>query len=109
MNRSERRAAVARAKAAASPASRDIADLIAEANRAYQQKQSAQTEIICRQILTRVPAHPTALNLLGLINQTSGRHKLAVKMFAKAIAADDLDAACHYNIASSYQVSGQGE
>jgi SAM-dependent methyltransferase len=106
MNRNERRAAVARGKAATGAAV-DIADLMTEASRAHEQGRSAQAEIICRQILVRMPAHKTSLNLLGVINQTAGRHKAAVKMFARAIALDDLDAACHYNIAASYQVLGQ--
>ena len=107
MNRRERRAAVARAKTAASPVPADIADLMAQANLAHRQGRSEQAEIICRQILVRAPAHKTSLNLLGVINQTAGHHKLAVKMFARAIEVDALDAACHYNIASSYQVLDQ--
>ena len=49
------------------------------------------------------------LNLLGLIAQTSGRHKLQFRMFARAIAADEVYAACHYNIASSYQALDRGD
>jgi 2-polyprenyl-3-methyl-5-hydroxy-6-metoxy-1,4-benzoquinol methylase len=113
MNRRERRAAVTRAKATAakitaSATPADIADLMAEAKRAYHQGQSAQAEVICKQIIERDPAHPTSVNLLGVINQASGRHRLAVKMFAKAIALDELDAAYYYNIASSYQALGEG-
>ncbi len=80
---------------------------MAEAKRAYQQGRSAQAEDICKQILARAPAHTTSLNLLGVINQAAGRHRLAVRMFAKAIAVDDLDAAFHYNIGSSYQLLDQ--
>jgi SAM-dependent methyltransferase len=105
MNRSERRAAVARGKTGSSTAG--IADLTAEAKQAYQQGRSGQAEVICQQILARAPTHKISLNLLGVINQSSGRHRLAVKRFADAIALDDLDAACHYNIACSYQVLGQ--
>jgi len=107
MNRRERRAAVARGKTVAASSPADIADLTADAKRAYQQGRSEQAEIICRQILARAPAHKISLNLLGVINQASGRHRLAVKRFADAIALDDLDAACHYNIACSYQILGQ--
>jgi SAM-dependent methyltransferase len=38
--------------------------------------------------------------------QASGDHRAAVKMFAKAIASDDLNAACHYNVGNSYQALG---
>jgi 2-polyprenyl-3-methyl-5-hydroxy-6-metoxy-1,4-benzoquinol methylase len=105
MNRKARRAAAAHGKTAAGPRPVEIAEQIAEANRAYQQGSSVQAEAICKQILTSAPAYPAGLNLLGVIYQASGRHKLAIKMFSRAIASDGLDAACHYNIANSYQLS----
>lgn len=103
MNRRERRAAATRAKAATSAAPADIADLMATARRAHREGQSAQAEAVCKQIIACAPEHTAGLNLLGVIYQASGRHRLAVRMFARAIASDDMDAACHYNIASSYQ------
>jgi ubiquinone/menaquinone biosynthesis C-methylase UbiE len=105
MNRRERRIAVARSRNAT--ARTDIAGMIDAANRAYHEGHSGQAEAACRNILAHAPANPTALNLLGLIHQSSGRHTLAIKEFAKAIAADELDAACHYNIASSFQILQQ--
>ncbi len=80
------------------------ADLMAAANRAYRQGEPVRTEEICKQILTRTPAHAGALNLLGLVHQGAGRQRLAVKLLAKAIAADESDAGFHYNIACSYQL-----
>jgi SAM-dependent methyltransferase len=103
MNRSERRAAVARAKATSSLAPGDIAELMSQADKAYRARQFAQAEIICKRVLSRAPAHATCLNLLGVVCQTSGRHRPAIKLFAKALAVDDLDAGFHYNIACSYQ------
>jgi 2-polyprenyl-3-methyl-5-hydroxy-6-metoxy-1,4-benzoquinol methylase len=108
MNRRERRAAVARGKATASSTAADLSDLMTEATRAYQQGRSTEAEVICRQILARAPAHATALNLLGVLYQASGNHRLALKTLAKAVAVNDLDAACHYNLASSYQALDQG-
>lgn len=107
MNRRERRAAGARGKTGAGAAPADIADAMAQAKQAYQQGQTARAEVLCEQIIARAPAHALGLNLLGVIYQTSGRHRLAVKMFAKALAADGLDAAFHYNIANSYQALDQ--
>jgi SAM-dependent methyltransferase len=107
MNRSKRRAAVARGRDASTAAVVDIAELMAAANSAYQQRRLADAEVICKQILSRAPIHATCLNLLGVVYQTSGRHRLAVKLFAKAIAVDDLDAGFHYNIACSCQATGQ--
>jgi tetratricopeptide (TPR) repeat protein len=102
MRRTERRAAIARSRDGSSAA--EIAELMAEANSAYQRRRLAQAEILCKQILSRARSHATCLNLLGLVYQMSGRHRLAVKLLAKAIAVDDLDAGFHYNIACSYQV-----
>jgi SAM-dependent methyltransferase/tetratricopeptide (TPR) repeat protein len=110
MNRKERRAAGKRSRTfeALTPKfSGDalaLADLMANARRYYQQGQPAQAEAICNDILARAPSHVHSLNLLGVIAQASGRHKLAVKVLAKAIASDPLSAACHYNIASSYLI-----
>ena len=80
----------------------DIPALLAEATLAYQQRRIADTEVACKQILARAPAHLEALNILGVVQQASGNHRLAAKTLAKAIAVNDLDAACHYNIATSY-------
>jgi SAM-dependent methyltransferase len=38
--------------------------------------------------------------------QASGDHRAAVKMFVKAIASDEVNAACHYNVGNSYQALG---
>jgi SAM-dependent methyltransferase len=110
MNRKERRAGHKRGNASASIAPAGdwdkaftTADLLAQARRQHQQRQSETARDICNRILAREPAHVPGLNLLGLIFQESGRHKLAVKALAKAIASDALNAACHYNLASSYQ------
>ena len=74
-----------------------------EARGQYRQGKGAQAEGLCRQVLARVPTHVHSLNLIGIIAQSSGRHQLSVKMFTRAIASDPLNAACHYNIGSSYQ------
>jgi SAM-dependent methyltransferase/tetratricopeptide (TPR) repeat protein len=111
MNRKERRAAAKRSGRALrndtegthSAPNGSAADLMAEANRHYKQGQLVQAQSLCRRLLASDPTNFNGLNLLGVISQASGDHKLAVKMFAKAIAADRQNAACHYNIANSYQ------
>jgi SAM-dependent methyltransferase/tetratricopeptide (TPR) repeat protein len=111
MSRKERRAAAKRrgrtlrinTEGAHSEPSGSAADLMVEANHYYQQGRLVQAQSVCHRILESDPASFNSLNLLGVIAQASGDHKLAVKMFAKAIAADRLNAACHYNIANSYQ------
>src|SRR3954464_5604373 len=108
MNRKERRAAGKRRDDAVGfgAAGVGIAALAAEANRWYRAGRIKEAQEICRQILAREPAHVQSLNLLGLMAQVSGDHRAAVKMFAKAIAADEANAACHYNVGNSYQALG---
>jgi SAM-dependent methyltransferase len=117
MNRKARRASRTRSNSSvnAGPADdRDnnlvIADLMAAANGHYQRGEPEKAQNICNEILALQASHVHALNLLALILQASGRHKPAVKVLTRAIAADPLNAACHYNIASSYQtLNRQGE
>ena len=96
MNRKERRAAGKRGERsvrpdalAFGPPGAGIAGLAAEASRSYRAGRINEAQAICRQILAREPAHVQSLNLLGLIAQASGDHRGAVKMFSKAIAADE--------------------
>src|SRR5262245_13880389 len=84
-----------------------IADLMSEARRQFQAGNGRRAEDLCRKILTRLPTHVDSLNLIGVIAQSSGRHKLSVQMFNRAVASDPLNEACHYNLASSYQVLNQ--
>jgi 2-polyprenyl-3-methyl-5-hydroxy-6-metoxy-1,4-benzoquinol methylase len=114
MNRKERRAAnkrhdesVRRPNALAfGSAGVSIVDLAAEASRLRGVGRINEAQEIYRQILAREPAHVQSLNLLGLMAQASGDHRVAVKMFAKAIASDEVNAACHYNVGNSYQALG---
>src|SRR5580692_11573127 len=113
MNRKERRAANKRREgSAANPhalafsTGTSIVDLAAEASRLRGMGRIDDAQEICRQILAREPAHVQSLNLLGLMAQASGDHRSAVKMFAKAIASDEVNDACHYNIGNSYQALG---
>src|SRR4051794_14208379 len=103
MNRKERRAASKRRNDApgVSAAAIGAAALAAEASRWYRAGRINEAQEICRQILAREPAHVQSLNLLGLMAQASGDHRAAVKMFVKAIAADEANAACHYNAGNS--------
>lgn len=109
MNRKQRRAGMKRSDPAPAAAAfdwtKDVAtsDLMAKARQHLQERQPEAARRLCNCILARDPQHAPALNLLGLILQEAGQHRAAIKEFKKAIAADDLDAACHYNLATSYQ------
>jgi Flp pilus assembly protein TadD len=104
MSRRDRRAALARGKA---PTTANLTELAAEATLAVQQGRGLDAEVLCKQILAVDPRQPTALNIMGLLYQASGNHRLAAKSLAKAVAANATDAACHYNLATSYQALGQ--
>jgi 2-polyprenyl-3-methyl-5-hydroxy-6-metoxy-1,4-benzoquinol methylase len=106
MNRKDRRAAIKRGHTPDGdrPRSASISDLTAEADRHYNQGRLAQARDICQHILARDPSHLRSLNLLGIVAQAAGDHRLAVKMLKKAVALDELNAACHFNLASSYQI-----
>jgi ubiquinone/menaquinone biosynthesis C-methylase UbiE/tetratricopeptide (TPR) repeat protein len=116
MNRKERRAGLKRGIISANVSLPDgwdktftIDDLMAKARWHQQQRQLETARDICNRILARELAHVPALNLLGLIYQETGRHKLAVKALEKAVASDASNAACHYNLASSCQVLDREE
>ena len=104
MSRRDRRAALARGKAEPTA---NLTELAARATLAFQEGRSIDAEVLCRQILALDARQPTALNIVGLLYQASGNHRLAAKTLAKAVAANELDAACQYNLAASYQALGQ--
>jgi SAM-dependent methyltransferase len=114
MNRKERRAASKQREESAKkpgtlsfdPAAVSVADLAAEASRARGLGRINEAQEICRRILAREPGHVQSLNLLGLMAQASRDHRIAAKMFEKAIASDEVNAACHYNAGNSYQALG---
>jgi Tfp pilus assembly protein PilF len=81
---------------------REIDDLAAEARRHFDFRNLLAAEKLCKEILAREGSHVDSMNLLGLMAQESARHAKAVRYFAKAIAVDPDNAACHYNIGSSY-------
>jgi SAM-dependent methyltransferase len=85
----------------------NLPELSARATLAFQEGRSIDAEVLCKHILALDAAQPTALNILGLLHQASGNHRLAAKTLAKAVAANELDAACHYNLATSYQALNQ--
>jgi SAM-dependent methyltransferase/tetratricopeptide (TPR) repeat protein len=104
MSRKERLAALKRDKRSPVPASaRPIEELAAQAQRHFNLRDFASAQKLCKDVLSYAPAHVDSLNLMGLMAQESGRHAKAVKSFSKAIAADPDNAACHYNIGSSYE------
>jgi 2-polyprenyl-3-methyl-5-hydroxy-6-metoxy-1,4-benzoquinol methylase len=104
MSRRDRRAALARGKG--EPAA-NLTELVARATSAFHEGRGMDAEVLCKQILATDARQPTALNIMGLLYQASGNHRQAAKTLAKAVAANEIDAACQYNLAASYQALGQ--
>src|SRR3984957_18184599 len=104
MSRRDRRAALARGKG--EPAA-NLTELVVRATSAFHEGRGMDAEVLCKQILAADARQPTALNIMGLLYQGFGNHRLAAKTLAKAVAANELDAACQYNLAASYQALGQ--
>ena len=86
MNRRDRRAALARGKSAVASTLADLPALAAEATLAYQQGRIVDAEVACRQVLARAPAHPEVLNILGVVYQASGNHRLAAETLGTSVA-----------------------
>ena len=104
MSQQERRAALKRDKRLPVAALlREIDDLAAEARQHFDFRNLPAAERLSKEILAREPSHVDSMNLLGLLAQESARHAKAVRYFAKAIAVDPDNAACHYNIGASYE------
>ena len=77
--------------------------LLDEANQCFQRGEYVPAQNICREILARDSSNIGSLNLLGLIHQALGHHVEAIEFFNQAIALNGFEAACHYNVGSSYQ------
>jgi 2-polyprenyl-3-methyl-5-hydroxy-6-metoxy-1,4-benzoquinol methylase len=104
MSRRDRRAALARGKVEPTA---NLTELVARATSAFHEGRGMDAEVLCKQILAADARQPTALNIMGLLYQASGNHRQAAKALAKAVAANEIDAACQYNLATSYQALGQ--
>jgi len=96
----------------------NIADLLTAAVRRHEAGDLAAAELLYREVLTRDPAQPDALHLLGLIAQAAGDsmkaglHKNNLYMRAAAnirhaIALRPGEAVFHYNLANVLRDAGQ--
>ena len=118
MRQKDLQAALKRDKGFTAPASarpravedlRAIEELAADARRHFDLRDFAAAQKLCRDILSHAPSHVDSLNLLGLMAQESARHAKAIRFFTKAITVDPDNAACHYNIGSSYEALNDRE
>lgn len=73
----------------------------------HQAGRLAEAEACYRQVLAEVPAHPHALNLLGVIASQVGRHDVALGLIGQAIAAKPGVAEFHNNLGLALQALGR--
>ncbi|SDP78638.1 tetratricopeptide repeat-containing sulfotransferase family protein [Desulforhopalus singaporensis] len=66
-----------------------------------------KSELVLRKILCKVPRHPHALHLLGLITHQSGKTERAIAIIKKAIGAAPDEGQFFANICEMYRVSGK--
>ena len=84
-----------------------IADLLAAAVRQHEVGELAAAEELYRRVLTRDPAHPDALHLLGLVAQAAGDFTSAAAGIRQALALRPDEAVFHYNLANVLRDAGQ--
>jgi tetratricopeptide (TPR) repeat protein len=84
-----------------------IAEALQLALSQHQAGQLDQAEQIYRQILQHQPDHPDALNLLGLLASTTGRHLEAVQLIEQAVRLDPSSAFYRGNLGFAFLVGGR--
>ena len=76
-----------------------VEELLRQAAQAQAAGRPAEAAARCRDVLTRLPNHPDALHLLGLLAYQSGRYDVALSHIQQAIAVKDSVADYHSNLA----------
>jgi tetratricopeptide (TPR) repeat protein/SAM-dependent methyltransferase len=72
--------------------------LFASAVKCMQAGQLAEAERLCHAILSGEPNDAATIHLLGFIAYKSGRPAVAIDLIARAIAADEKNPDCHFNM-----------
>jgi tetratricopeptide (TPR) repeat protein len=67
----------------------------------------ADAEILYRSILSEVPKHTDALQLLGVLTHQMGRHHEAIDLIGQALAANGPNAEWYSNLAAAHLGAGQ--
>ena len=73
----------------------------------HQAGRLAEAEAFYRQILSRVPNHPDALHLMGVLAGQAGRADVAVDLIGRAIAINPRTADYYCNLGEIYRRSGR--
>lgn len=85
----------------------DIQGTLQEAMAHHQAGRHAEAEALYRQVLARVPKHPDALHLLGVLAHHSGNQEVAVQLIGEAIRAAPKHAPFHCNLGNALRAQGR--
>jgi tetratricopeptide (TPR) repeat protein len=89
---------------------RRMADASRDFQAAYAHDQAGRrdrAEALYRKVLQKVPDHPDALNLLGIIAHERGRHGRAIQLIERALAVMPEFPAAHVNLGNALWASGR--
>src|ERR1700730_6895084 len=79
----------------------------AAAVNSMQAGQLAEAERLCRDILDAAPDDLAAIHLLGFVAYRAGRPHEAIALIGKAIAGDEANPDCHFNIGLALLAAGR--
>ncbi len=105
MNRKERRAARKQATPARPAQAAD--ELFRLAMQHHQAGRLDQAEGCYRDLLAVAPEHPGGLQYFGILSHQRGNSALALKLMDRALARNEQNPDCHYNIGLVYAALGR--
>jgi tetratricopeptide (TPR) repeat protein/SAM-dependent methyltransferase len=71
--------------------------------------QLAEAERLCRAILAAAPNDAPTIHLLGFVAHKAGRHPEAIELIGRAIALDETNPDCHFDIGLALMAAGRLE
>src|SRR5262245_23227767 len=75
-----------------------MSELFASAVKRMQAGQLAEAERLCRVILAGEPNDAATIHLLGFVAYKSGRPAVAIDLIGRAVALDEKNSDCHFNL-----------
>jgi len=83
----------------------DVSRILRNAFSLHQTGQLNEAESLYQQVLQRMPKHPDALHLLGLIARQQGNHARAIELISEAARLNPV-APIYFNLGNTYQQAG---
>lgn len=84
-----------------------LRELLKQAEAHYHRREWADSERLCRQLLSAYQGDPAPLTLLGAITAQTGRTQEASEFLAQVVAARPADPAAHNNYGNALRASGR--